>query len=75
MSSWKEWFSNLGNETRNSAQSMYNSNSIWAKVVFLILVIIVFILVMRAFTSILTWLFTPTSNPHLAKGMKKLQAQ
>ena len=67
---WKDWFSNLGTQTKASAQRMYTSHSIWAKIVFLILVIIVFILLLRAFTNILTWLFTPTANPHLAKGMK-----
>lgn len=68
--SLKDWFSNLGSDTKNTASAIYSSNSIWAKVVFLILVIIVFILLIRAFTSILTWLFTPTSSPHLTAGMK-----
>ena len=44
--SWKDWFSNLGSDTKNSANVVYTSNSIWAKVVFLILVIIVFILLL-----------------------------
>jgi len=73
--SWKNWFSEQRTSASNSsagraASDLFTSNSLWAKVVFLILVVIVFILVLRACVSILTWIFTPTSSPHLTKGMK-----
>ena len=46
------------------------SNSLVAKVAFLILVVIVFVLLLRLGTSIITWIFTPSSDPKLVNGMK-----
>ena len=48
--SWKDWFSEQRTNASNSsagraASDLFTSNSLWAKVVFLILVVIVFILV------------------------------
>ncbi len=73
--SWKDWFSKKGNDAKGSKvgqslNDLFTGNSIWAKVVFLILVVIVFILVLRACVSILTRLFSPASSPRLTKGMK-----
>ena len=73
--SWKEWFSRKGTEAKDSnvgksIDELFTGDSIWAKVVFLILVVIVFILVLRACTSFLTWLFSPVASPHLTRGMK-----
>ena len=47
-----------------------NSNTLVSKVVFLILVVILFIFLLRAGVSLMTWLFTPASSPHLTSGMK-----
>lgn len=49
---------------------LFSSRDVWAKVVFLILVIIVFILLLRTLTSLVTWFFAPSSNPYLVKGLK-----
>lgn len=49
---------------------LFSSQDVWAKVVFLILVIIVFILLLRTLTSLVTWFFAPSSNPYLVKGLK-----
>ena len=41
-----------------------------SKFVFIILIVILFILLLRFGTTFLTWLFTPSSNPHLTSGLK-----
>ena len=46
------------------------SNSIIAKFAFLILVIVVFMMALRLGGSLMTWLFSPTSNPILQKCMQ-----
>ena len=52
------------------AGRLFSGKSVWAKVVFLILVIIVFILLLRVLTSLITWFFAPASSPYLVKGLK-----
>ena len=41
-----------------------------AKLAFLLLVVIVFILLLRLGVSLLGWLLGPSSSPYLVKGMK-----
>ena len=53
------------------SRAFLSSNSLVAKVVFLILVMIVFILLIRWGSSILTWLMSPSPNPKLISGMKQ----
>lgn len=72
---WKDWFSNSYGDAKNSnagkaVGDLWSSDSIWAKIVFLILIVIVFILVLHACSRMMTWLFTPSGSPHLTKGMK-----
>jgi hypothetical protein len=64
-------FNGLGDsDLGKGMKGLFSSDSVWAKLVFLILVIIVFIILIRSLTSLLTWLFTPSSSPYLVKGMK-----
>jgi len=65
----KRFFSNLGNRTAPT-RDWLTGDSAWAKVVFIILVVIVFILLLRASVNLMTWLFLPSSSPHLVSGMK-----
>ena len=46
-----------------------NSNSIVARVAFMILVLIVFIILLRLGLAILGWWFSPSRNPYLINGM------
>ena len=53
------------------------SNSMVAKVAFLILVVILFVSVLRILTGIIDWLVSPSPSPHLIDGMisaKQLKA-
>lgn len=50
-----------------------NSNSLAAKVIFLVLVLIGFILLIRWGASILTWAFAPANSPKLISGMKQAE--
>jgi hypothetical protein len=50
-------------------QEFLESNSIVAKFAFLILALIVFMLVLRMATSLLSYIFTPSSSPILIKGL------
>ncbi len=59
-----------GRRAVSGIRDFLNSNTLVSKVVFLILVIIVFILLLRAGVSLMTWLFEPASSPHLTSGMK-----
>ena len=45
------------------------SNSIVAKFAFLLLVLIIFVMALRLGTSILAWIFSPSPDPILIKGM------
>ena len=66
-------FSN--NRAVSGTRDFLNSNTLAAKFVFLILVILGFMLVLRLGTSILTWIFSPAKNPKLVtcvKDAKKL---
>ena len=64
-------FSTFGNNKYVSgAKDFLESNSLVAKVAFLILVVILFVLLLRLGTSLLTWVFEPSSSPKLVSGMK-----
>lgn len=64
-------FSRFGsNRYLSGTKQFLESNSLVAKVAFLVLVVILFIMLLRIGTSILTWAFEPTSTPKLVKGMK-----
>ena len=47
------------------------SNSLVAKVCFLVLVIILFIIAIRLGSRLITWLLSPSKNPILINGMRK----
>ena len=53
----------------DGAKDFLESNSIIAKFAFLILVVIVFVILLRLGTSVLAWIFSPSPNPYLIKGM------
>ena len=64
---------NLGYESQKFAQGtkeFFSSNSLVAKLVFLILVIIIFIILLRGGTALLSWIFAPSPDPTLIKGLK-----
>ena len=67
----KTGFRGFGNNKYVAGTKQFlQSNSLVAKVAFLILVVIVFVLLLRLGTSIITWIFTPSSDPKLVNGMK-----
>ena len=51
------------------AKTFLESNGMVAKVAFLILVLIVFVTLLRMGSTFLAWLFAPSRNPVLIKGM------
>ena len=53
----------------DGAKDFLESNSIIAKFAFLILVVIVFVILLRIGTAVLAWVFSPSPNPYLIKGM------
>jgi hypothetical protein len=59
----------------NNIKEFFSSNSIIAHIVFLILVIIVFVLLLRLGTAILSWIFSPkpvlTVSPQLKSGTQQ----
>ena len=72
----------MDSQTPNSLPNMYegrptlqgpidflNSNGIVAKVAFLILVLIIFVILLRVGLAALSWWFTPSPNPFLIDGM------
>ena len=64
----------MNNNFTKGVKGLFSSDNVWSKIVFLILVIIVFIILLRSLTSLLTWLFTPSSSPYLVKGMKNAKS-
>jgi hypothetical protein len=59
------------NKVLAGTQQFLRSNSLIAKVAFLLLVVIAFVILLRIGTSLLTWGFSPDRNPKLVKGMKE----
>ena len=73
----KQTFKNLGDDfsgsegrTESGLRDFYQSNSWIAKLAFLILVVILFVLLLRIGSAILTWLMGPVDNPKLVSCMK-----
>ena len=58
-----------GRPTLQGPIEFLNSNGIVAKVAFLILVLIVFVILLRVGLAALGWWFTPSPNPILINGM------
>jgi hypothetical protein len=53
----------------NASSEFLNSNSVIAKFVFLILLLIVFLILLRIGTSIVAFFLAPSKQPYLAKGL------
>jgi len=67
---FKQGFSQFSNTKYVSGtRDFLNSNSLVAKFAFLILVVIVFILCLRFSFQFLNWMFSPSENPYLFKGL------
>ena len=62
------FINNFGNSSGN--KSFLQSNTIIAKLAFLILVVFVFVILLRVGTAVLSYIFTPSSDPILLNGMK-----
>ena len=67
--------SNIGNTFGSNryisgSKEFLNSNTLVAKIAFLVLVMIAFVLILRVGTSLITYFMAPTSNPKLVDGMK-----
>ena len=58
-----------GQNTLNGTKEFLESNSLVAKIAFLIMVLILFIVVLRLGTSILANIFSFSNSPYLVKGM------
>jgi hypothetical protein len=57
------------NNVVNGTKEFLDSNSLVAKVAFLLLVLIVFIIAIRFSTQLLAWLFSYNNSPYLINGM------
>lgn len=57
------------NKYLSGTQDFLESNSIVAKFAFLLLMLLVFVIVLRLGTSILSFIFSPSQNPILINGM------
>ena len=63
-------FSNFrDNKFVSGSKEFLNSNSLVAKITFLLLVVIVFVLLLRLGTSIVTWAMSPKRSPKLVTGI------
>lgn len=58
------------NKYVSGATDFLYSNSLVAKVTFLILAVLIFVFAMRTGTQLLSWFLSPNPNPILMKGMK-----
>ena len=57
------------NNMVNGTREFLESNSLVAKVAFLLLILVVFIVAVRFSTQVLSWLFSYSSSPYLIDGM------
>ena len=65
------WFSGFkNNKYVSGSKTFLSSNSLVAKVVFLILVVILFVFFLRLGVMFIGWLLSPTPNPKVVKGLK-----
>lgn len=58
------------NKYISGSKEFLNSNTLVAKIAFLVLVMICFVLILRVGTSLITYFMSPTKNPKLVDGMK-----
>lgn len=64
-------FNDYGNNKYLSApKDFLESNTLVAKVAFLLMIIIVFIILLRIGVSVMTYFFTPSKSPKLVSGIK-----
>ena len=54
----------------SGTKEFFQSNSLVAKVAFLVLVVILFVILLRLGSTLMTWMFSPSKNPKLVDGMK-----
>ena len=65
------WFSGFkNNKYVSGSKTFLSSNSLVAKVVFLILVVMLFVFLLRAGVMLIGWLLSPSPNPKVVKGLK-----
>lgn len=57
------------NNNNFGVKDFLNSNSLVAKFIFLIVVLILFVILFRLGIALVTWLFSPNPSPHLIDGM------
>jgi hypothetical protein len=62
-------FTAATNKYVNSTQDFLNSNSLVAKMSFILFVLFAFIILLRIGIAILGWIYTPNSSPKLINGM------
>jgi len=58
-----------GSSNQSGVASFFDSNSLVAKISFLLLVIFLFIVILQFSISFLGWFFNPSDSPHLINGM------
>ena len=64
-------FKNFGSpQYVSGTKEFLNSNSIVAKIAFLVLVLLGFVVLLRLGTSLISWYYMPKNNPYLIKHMK-----
>lgn len=69
---FQQTFRNFGNNKYVSGTSEFlNSNSIIAKFAFLIMIVVLFVILLRLGTHLLTWIMSTSSNPKIINGMKE----
>jgi hypothetical protein len=61
--------SGIASSAQSGIADFMNSNSLVAKISFLLLVIFVFVILLQFCISIMGWFFGPTDSPHLINGM------
>jgi hypothetical protein len=59
----------MGSIAPNGLSGFLDSNSLVAKISFLLLVIFIFVVVLQLSISFLGWFFNPSDSPHLINGM------
>ena len=60
--------SNFFGESGNFIQNTISGNTIGAKIAFVIIILIIFLILLRLASSILVWLYSPDNDPILIKG-------
>jgi len=59
----------MNNNPGGNMKDFVQSNTLVAKLSFLLLVIFIFVLVLRLGISLITWMLSPSDSPHLITGM------